>query len=392
MTSIDSPSSGFNLYVWPGRWELPSIDPNCLAAVLYLQLAIPGKFSIVECANPDLSPSGQLPFLVHEQQSISTLGPIIKFIAGLKKGGSENTPITTSDAFLSPRERAQKFAWCAHVESHFGDLVYHALYGVHLNWAELTLPALVTMLPVPQRYYVPGRLRDSYRPRLEASGLWNRPVDDKTSKKSFQESLKTITKEEDHKETFLHTFERDKILAKARLAFETYSRLLDSNSILSEARITALNVTLAAHTLLLLNPNYPDPLLKDLMLNSYPSLVAHAKKVYGDAFGPSAPKIPHASPPKYTLWTLIPYHSLNNRHQPRAKIPKTGELQSDTQFQRMRWGFFGLAAGCIIAFVTIMGSPIRVAIKRGEEDYREDAEEEEDLDTEDLDPTVDTSI
>lgn len=36
------------------------------------------------------------------------------------------------------------------------------------------------MLPVPQRYYVPRRIRDSYRPRLEAVGLWliaNAPED-----------------------------------------------------------------------------------------------------------------------------------------------------------------------------------------------------------------------
>ena len=36
------------------------------------------------------------------------------------------------------------------------------------------------MLPVPQRYYVPRRIKESYRPRLEAVGLWllaNEPED-----------------------------------------------------------------------------------------------------------------------------------------------------------------------------------------------------------------------
>lgn len=48
----------FHLHVWPGKWDLPTIDAQCLAAVLYLQLAVPGRFEIVECANPDLSPLG----------------------------------------------------------------------------------------------------------------------------------------------------------------------------------------------------------------------------------------------------------------------------------------------------------------------------------------------
>jgi sorting and assembly machinery component 37 len=36
------------------------------------------------------------------------------------------------------------------------------------------------MLPVPQRYYVPRRIKEGYRPRLEAVGLWvigNEPED-----------------------------------------------------------------------------------------------------------------------------------------------------------------------------------------------------------------------
>jgi len=52
------PTGGLVLHIWPGQWDLPSFDPPCLAAVLYLQLAIPGKFRIVENSNPDSSPSG----------------------------------------------------------------------------------------------------------------------------------------------------------------------------------------------------------------------------------------------------------------------------------------------------------------------------------------------
>ena len=52
-------SSKIVLHVWPAEWELPSIDPSCIAAVLYLQSAIPGQFYISECTNPDLSPTGQ---------------------------------------------------------------------------------------------------------------------------------------------------------------------------------------------------------------------------------------------------------------------------------------------------------------------------------------------
>lgn len=126
------------LYVWPSRWNLPSFDPLCLATIMYLQQAIPGKFSIAECNNPDLSPTGgyvsifypeylplklqpgQLPFLVHEQHTVSTFGLITKYVAELKDVNNANSNL---DASLDNTERSQTVAWCAHVESNLGDIV-----------------------------------------------------------------------------------------------------------------------------------------------------------------------------------------------------------------------------------------------------------------------------
>ena len=46
------------LHIWPGDFDLASIEPMCLAAVLYLQLVIPGKFTVEETTIPDHSPNG----------------------------------------------------------------------------------------------------------------------------------------------------------------------------------------------------------------------------------------------------------------------------------------------------------------------------------------------
>jgi hypothetical protein len=53
------------LHIWPGSWNLRSVDPSCLAAVLYLQLSIPGNFSIVESSNPDIAPNGSNLYLLN---------------------------------------------------------------------------------------------------------------------------------------------------------------------------------------------------------------------------------------------------------------------------------------------------------------------------------------
>lgn len=53
------------LRIWPSLWDLPSFTPECVAAVLYLQHALPGEFVVEECTNPDLSPNGAhaVPFI-----------------------------------------------------------------------------------------------------------------------------------------------------------------------------------------------------------------------------------------------------------------------------------------------------------------------------------------
>ena len=40
------------------------------------------------------------------------------------------------------------------------------------NYWKLIRPTLAKMMPIPQRYYVPNRIRELHKPRLEAVGLW----------------------------------------------------------------------------------------------------------------------------------------------------------------------------------------------------------------------------
>ena len=46
------------LHVWPAGWDLQSVNAECLAAIVYAQLAVPGEFVVEECTDPDLSPNG----------------------------------------------------------------------------------------------------------------------------------------------------------------------------------------------------------------------------------------------------------------------------------------------------------------------------------------------
>jgi sorting and assembly machinery component 37 len=86
-------------------------------------------------------------------------------------------------------------------------------YSLNENWSRLTYPTLANMLPIPQRYYVPARMRESFRPRLEAVQLWNLPgIEQEEEKPHFwkREKLREPT-ESERKEKFKSVFEREKV-------------------------------------------------------------------------------------------------------------------------------------------------------------------------------------
>jgi len=309
--------------------------------VLYLQYSIPGNFSIVESSNPDVAPNGQFPFIIHEDRVIPTFALIATYVATLKDVDTANL-----DASLDITEKSRKVAWYAHVESNLGDLVHHTLYAHHGNWTRVTQPALASMFPVPQRYYVPGRMRECHKARLEAAGLWNLPEVEKQEKKPFKRLSKS-TKEKVDSRTYLQTFEREKVLEKARESMDIYARLLGSNDFFFSDRPTTLDTILAAHILLLLNPPYPDPFLQTLVNDSYPTLSSHARRIYAQALESGSEPARSTIIPSFSWSSLIPW-------PPTAKkqIQKSPE---DVHFDRMRWGFYGLAMGSLAAYLVVVG-------------------------------------
>ncbi|KAL4067917.1 hypothetical protein V8B97DRAFT_1939788 [Scleroderma yunnanense] len=320
------------LHVWPSKWELPSLDPACLAAIMYLQLSMPGKFQVAACSDPDMSPNGHLPFLTHGHLAVASLPAIISLVVSLSK--SRTSGVSDIDASLSRSQTAQRTAWWSHIESNLGDIVSHMFYGIDSNFWGLTTPTLVSIMSVPQRYYVPGRIRDSYRPRLEGSGLWCLPAVEQEKKSPF---AKAERKREDHKGVFARVFEREKVMEKARTTLGIYARLLEGKQFFYGDHPTSLDVYLAAHILLLVNPPFPDSVLQALLLETYPSLVDHARRVQAEVA--RVPAYELAAPSKHSILSLFSPRSNATKSEARPTNPEI------VRFRRMRWLWIAFALG-----------------------------------------------
>ena len=128
------------------------------------------------------------------------------------------------------------------------------------------------------------------------------------------------------------------------------------------SRPTTLDLSLAAHILLLIDAPLPDTLLSSLLSSSYPTLISHARRVLGAAM-PTTRVLP---PERYKLSALLPYPSFrawwNEPHRPKSEEEK--------RFERMRWRWIGLAIVGSIGYWLILGPQlrlVRVADEDGEE-------------------------
>lgn len=123
-----------------------------------------------------------------------------------------------------------------------------------------------------------------------------------------------------------------------------------------------MDVLVAAHILLLANPPYPDVLLKNLVVETYPTLLSHAQTVFNAALGEgkSLLRIP---PPSLSLWDIIP-------SWPKGHAAKKESTDEEIKYRQIRWGFFGLALGSLVAYLSII-SP-RPSVWQDAENHNED--------------------
>ncbi|KAM5535176.1 hypothetical protein V8D89_011112 [Ganoderma adspersum] len=349
------------LHVWPKLGDSLAFDVSSVAALLCLQLAIPAQFSLSSCANPDSSPSGQIPFLTHGLRHVSGLAPITAYSRKLHNARN-------LDVHLDTVQMAQLTARIAHLESSYGDLVNHMLYSLQENWSAVTGPALVSMLPLPQRYYVPSRIRISHKARLEAAELWHVPeVEDEPEepRRVLGRRKKHPLPNEPHK--FKSAFEREKVVEKARALFDVYDRLLGSNQFfLGSAFPTTLDVVFAAHTHLLLKIPFPDPLVSSVLTESYPGFIAHHDAVLRTAF-PDPSRLPPVIQKSWSssLRYLIPWPRVPvRRRSPSAVLAESPEVQQEEwRYRLWRWGFVGASVVAATAYLLYATRNLTIVLK-----------------------------
>lgn len=151
---------------------------------------------------------------------------------------------------------------------------------------------------------------------------------------------------------------------------------------------------MAAYTLLILKPPFPDDSISTTLTSSFPELIGHAQRVFDIALHPSKPARKTQPPETRTISSIA---SLVSWKLPTGRVWAIARKHKDTEeekkYKKLRWQLYGAAAAAILGWVIVVGAKLTLRLVGADDvDEEEDEEDEEDVIDEDEDEDEDEDM
>ncbi|KAL8700611.1 MAG: hypothetical protein Q9201_005353 [Fulgogasparrea decipioides] len=280
------------LHVWGPAFDLPSIDPQCLATIAYLSQAVPqGEWELVASSDPTYSPTGELPALLDNSIWVGGFQNITRHLHE-RFGGQRDL-----DLERSPQDRADISAYTSFLETHGQPLIDLSLYVSSENYHASTRPAYSHILQWPNTWLLPPQRRAAAKGRTDHLHFTSLDLDAPGGEgeaetpqfpagtevprlmRSTQQTVSSLVKQPQHAARF-------RLEALAESFFEPLAQLLRGKYyMLSENRVTSLDCLALGYLSLALVPEVPSSWLSHLMKSRYPRLCHYVEDLARDCFG-----------------------------------------------------------------------------------------------------------
>ncbi|RDL31127.1 Uncharacterized protein BP5553_09916 [Venustampulla echinocandica] len=275
------------LHVWGPAFSLPSIDPHCLAAIAYLQQAVPrGKWVLVATSDPALSPTNELPALRNGDIWIGGFRNIFHYLAQFSSGE------WVLDAGLPDQQGADCIAFSSFVESHGQPLIDLSLYVSSQNYTTITRPIYNTIQAFPLPYLTPPSIRATAKQRTAHLGLSSLDVDTENGEGRREPSIipESLRKPKPTVSNLLaaspETNSQIRLSALATTLFEPLQKLKGKKRYLvSDTHFSSLDCLALGYLSLILVPDLPQPWLAQTMRSNFPDLAAWTEELGESIFG-----------------------------------------------------------------------------------------------------------
>ncbi|TVY65676.1 Metaxin-like protein [Lachnellula suecica] len=275
------------LHVWGPAFSLPSIDPHCLAAIAYLQQAVPrGKWHLIATSDPALSPTNELPALRNGNIWIGGFRNIFHYVAQFSSGE------WILDAGLPNQEGADCIAFSSFVESHGQPLIDLSLYVSSQNYTSITRPLYNTIQSFPLPYLTPPSVRAAAKLRTEHLGLSSLDVDTEDVDASREKSIipESLRRPKATVSSLLaanpETNAQIKLDALATNYFEPLQKIKGQKQyFVSDSQFSSLDCLALGYLSLMLIPELPQPWLAKTMRKKFPDLCTWTGEMRDNVFG-----------------------------------------------------------------------------------------------------------
>ncbi|KAF9079968.1 metaxin 1 [Mortierella sp. AD031] len=321
------------LYIYGGAFGLPSIDPQCLALISYLSIVSHQEYTIVECNDAGISPTGELPMLHDGKNWIAGTNRIIAYLS--KTGYNANEDLSTEDL-------AKSVAYSSLVDESLQDALLFSWFADDDNFLGSTRKAYSDLLPFPTRYIQPIQMRKAAVQRVQKYG-------GKVESGSLTHA------------------ENTRIYDLARDCYRVLDRKLGENEFLFGLKPTSLDAKAFGYLALQLYPEIPNPRFQMILTSQFPRLVAYCDRCKEEFFAnlPDTTLPTEASPffsnpisaPKEwfknTFLSSGSSKSASSTTTTQQEKPKKTQEEKDFDLKRVYAIAFGVVA--MVAYVIING-------------------------------------
>ncbi|KAL1889902.1 hypothetical protein Sste5346_008629 [Sporothrix stenoceras] len=149
------------LHIWGPAFGLPSIDPECLATMAYLSVALPRGSWTSLAASPSSIPH-TLPALRDNESGQWVAAGFDSIVSFVRSKAATDSSITDLDAGLTLAQTADATAYSAFLRAEAAPLLALSFYVSSANWVETTRPAYSRILPFPLTWLEPPAIRAAY--------------------------------------------------------------------------------------------------------------------------------------------------------------------------------------------------------------------------------------
>ncbi|KAI4287303.1 MAG: hypothetical protein L6R35_003436 [Caloplaca aegaea] len=283
------------LHVWGPGFGLPSIDPQCLAAIAYLsQFVSKNEWELVASSDLTLSPTRELPALRDGSIWIGGFQNILHHLQR-KSGG-----LWDLDHDCNDRDEADIFAYTSFIEAHGQPLIDLSLYVSSENYYASTRPAYSHLLRWPQTWLLPPKRRAAAKARTDHLNLssldldtWNGEEANETQfaagteipklARLTQQRVSSLVRQPQHATRF-------RLNALAKTFLEPLAHLLQGQRYLLHGdQMRSLDCLALGYLSLALFPEVPQSWLSQSMKSSYQPLCRYVETLAQVCFGDILP-------------------------------------------------------------------------------------------------------